>query len=495
MKKPVIIGAALVFAVAVFFAGRYSSRSGAQSGAASRRILYYVDPMHPAYHSNKPGIAPDCGMPLEPVYEGEDVAGKLQLPAGAVSIDSGKQQLIGVQVETVGKNSGPRMLRTTGRVEPDDNRIYRLTAGSEGWVVTLRNNPAGSVVKKDQLLATFWSRELRNAEQAYLGSLATVDRLRGVRGGQEDSNRGIDNSVRLNEEQLRALGMGEPQIKALARTRDTTYDITLTSPVDGVVLSRDLSPGQRFDRGMEFYKIADLSKVWINADIFGDEAQWFRPGAKVKATVRELGKTLWARVTDTPPVFDPASRTLSLRLEADNPRLELRPDMFVDLEFNAPAPHGLSVPEEAVLDSGLQKIVYVETSDGVFEPRPVEIGTAYGDRVTITRGLSEGERVVTSGNFLIDSESRMRTPTLVASAVPHDAKKAGQMAMVHDPVCGMKLDATKARSSGQMENYQGETYLFCSDKCRKKFQDDPGRYAGEKLGSAAPERDLRRGDD
>ena len=433
MKKPIVYGSMLVLAAATFVAGRHSVRFSGDDHTAAKRVLYYVDPMHPSYHSDKPGIAPDCGMALEPVYDGDDLAAKLQLPAGGVSISPEKQQLIGVRVETVARNSGSRLIRTTGKVEADDNRVYRLTAGTEGWVQSLENNPAGAIVKKNELLATFYSRELRNAQQAYLGSLTTLERLRGVNHEMDDSNHASDASLRINEEQLRSLGMGDSQIKALARTREVTHDITLTSPVDGVVLSRDLSPGQRFDRGTEFYRIADLSKVWIIADIYGDEAQWYRPGAKVRVTVRELGKTLYATVGKTPPLFDPASRTLSLRLEADNPGFQLRPNMFVDLEFSTPAPPGLAVPAEAVLDSGLQKIVYVETSDGVFEPKPVQIGTAYSSRVTITRGLNEGDRVVTSGNFLVDSESRMRSSALVSSSSTRDVSQEASQVAPHDP--------------------------------------------------------------
>jgi YHS domain-containing protein len=246
---------------------------------------------------------------------------------------------------------------------------------------------------------------------------------------------------------------------------------------------------------MEFCKIADLSRVWIVADVFAGEAQWLKPGARVKATLRELGKTVSATVSSTPPIFNAAARTLTVRLEADNPRLEMRPGMFVDLAFDAPAPAGLSVPEEAVLDSGMRKIVYVETSDGVFEPTPVETGASYGGRVAITKGLNEGDRIVTSGNFLIDSESRMRSPVLVAARGTAGAKLQAGDAGAHDPVCGMKLDPGKARSAGQTENYHGETYLFCSDKCRTKFQQDPARYAAEQLGSATPQREPGRGND
>ncbi|MCU1316700.1 MAG: efflux transporter, family, subunit, partial [Candidatus Acidoferrum typicum] len=235
-----------------------------------------------------------------------------------------------------------------------------------------------------------------------------------------------------------------------------------------------------------FYRIADLRKVWITADLFAGDTQLFAPGARVKATIRERGKTVFATVSDTPPLFDPASRTLKLRLEAENPGFALRPDMFVDLEFRAKAPPGLAIPQDAVIDSGLQKIVYVEASDGVFEPRPVILGTAYGNFVTVTNGLAAGEKVVTSGNFLIDSESKMRSTALISPVIKDAHLSSGQHAVaLRDPVCGMQLDPNGASSAGHSEKYQGEMFQFCSDKCQKKFQQDPAKYAGVKVSSVS----------
>jgi membrane fusion protein, copper/silver efflux system len=416
MKKFAVFGSLLLIVGIAFVAGRFSAGANQSVHAGKRRILYYVDPMHPAYHSDKPGIAPDCGMPLEPVYEG-DLAAKAQLLAGAVEISADRQQMIGVRVEMVKKNSGPQLYRTTGRVELDASRVYRVMSGVEGWVATVESNPPGSHVKKNELLASLYSREFRNAQQAYLGSLTSVERVKSTH-DQEDPYKSNDANLRINEEQLRSLGMGEPQIRELAKTRQITLDITLNSPIDGIVLARDVAPGQRFDKGAEFYRIGDLSKVWIVADVFGDEGQLCRPGAKVHVETRELGKSITATVSKDPPLFDPATRTLKLRLEADNPSMDLRPDMFVDLEFSIQAPAGISVPQESVLDSGMQKIVYVETEEGVFRPRKVQIGNAYGNRVTVTSGLAEGDRIVTSGNFLIDSESRMKSTPVVSSGKP-----------------------------------------------------------------------------
>ncbi|PYU53991.1 MAG: hypothetical protein DMG56_27930, partial [Acidobacteria bacterium] len=244
MKRPLALGSLAFLALLAFAAGRYTAKPN-DNHTDAKRVLYYVDPMHPSYRSDKPGIAPDCGMALEPVYEGEDRAAQLQLRPGAVSISPEKQLLIGVRVLKVERNSGSRMIRTTGRVDADSGKIFRVMAGAEGWVQSVKNNPAGAFVKKDELLAFLYSREFRNAEQAYLGSLASLERLKGTH-DQEDPARSSDASLRINEEQLRSLGMGEPQIKELAKTRQITRDITLTSPIDGIVLSRDVSPGQRF---------------------------------------------------------------------------------------------------------------------------------------------------------------------------------------------------------------------------------------------------------
>jgi Cu(I)/Ag(I) efflux system membrane fusion protein len=324
----------------------------------------------------------------------------------------------------------------------------------------------------------------------------SVDRMKTGHDQPADPSRMGDAASRANEEQLRALGMGDPQIKELAKKRQVTRDVTVASPMDGIVLSRSITAGQRFENGTEFYRIADLSKVWILADLFGEEARLLVPGTRVKVTVRELSRTLSARVGPAPALFDPVSRTLKLRLEADNPGLALRPDMFVDLEFSSKAPAGLSVPQEAVLDSGLRKIVYLETSDDVFEPQPVETGAAYGGNIVVTKGLTAGDRVVVSGNFLIDSESRLhsRLPALASANNHSDRSSESTLVDNRDPVCGMKLDS-KQHQSNHVERYRGELFHFCSDNCQKKFQQEPGRYVDIKVGTADSSKQSRRFDD
>jgi Cu(I)/Ag(I) efflux system membrane fusion protein len=496
MKRTAVIVAAvsglLLFS---FVAGRLTGRHGGESGTPGRRVLYYVDPMHPAYRSDKPGIAPDCGMALEPVYEGESNSPQIPLQAGAVALSLERQQLIGIRVATASKSAGVRMVRTTGRVAPDDSRLYKIQAGFEGWVELLNPNPAGTLVKKEQVLATLYSPEIRAAQNTYIGFMASIERLR--QGMAEGDQKAIEDSSRINEEQLRLLGMGVAQIKQIATSHRVTSSLDLVAPGDGIVLSRGISAHQRFEKGLELYRIADLSRVWIVADVHSDDGE-LRPGTRVKVYVRELGKTIEATVTTATPLFDEASRTLKLRLEADNPGNLLRPDMLVNVEFTAPIPSGLSIPAEAVLDSGLRKIVYVETNEGVFEPRSVDVSGIYGDRVTVASGIKEGDRVVVSGNFLLDSESRMRSggqsgpvskpamdaamKSMTKGAPISGAHPAVLPAEIRDPVCGMAL---KSSEVAFQQTYEGKTFSFCSDSCRQKFSADPKKYAGDKTASAA----------
>jgi RND family efflux transporter MFP subunit len=271
--------------------------------------------------------------------------------------------------------------------------------------------------------------------------------------------------MRASEENLEFLGMGETQLREVARTRQIAREIELRAPGAGLVVARNAFAGLRFDRGAELFQIADISHVWILADIFEDEARYFLPGANARVILPNLGRVLQAKVSDALPQFDPSSRTLKMRLEMDNPDYTLRPGMFVDVELPVRLPPGITVPADAVLDSGLKKTVFVVRGQGYFEPRRVETGTHYGDRVEITKGLEPGERIVISGNFLIDSESRME---LAAAGLSGELNK--------DPVCGMDVAEDKAKAAGRTSVYRGATYFFCSDHCKQDFDKDPEHY-------------------
>jgi membrane fusion protein, copper/silver efflux system len=467
--------------LASFLAGYWLNRPPASKTAIAggRRILYYHDPMHPGYKSDKPGIAPDCGMKLEPVYAEEGSEGDTtdrddpaSLLPGTAHVSPEKQQMIGVRVAQVEKSSGLRTLRLLGRVAADERRVYRLNAATDGWIQQTFSDSTGSVVQKDQVLAEYYAPEFLGAEQAYFYALNSLDRFKAAGKETSDQIAVTQVSVRQAADGLRNLGMGEVQIQALARDRQTTQSIELRSPATGFVLERNISPGQRFERGKELYRIADLSRVWILADTFGKEAQFLRPGLTAAVALPDQGRAFHARVSDVLPQFDPATRTLKVRLETDNPGYALRPDMFVDVELPVRLPAAITVPADAVLDSGLKKTVFVDRGNGYFEPRKVETGWRHDDRVEIVKGLAPGERIVVSGNFLIDSESRMKL-----AAAGMGAKNApATAAKVKDPVCGMNADEGEAKAAGWMSEYRGKTYYFCSDHCKRQFDQDPQRY-------------------
>ena len=492
------VGAVLLIAVGAFVAGRYTGESRQHPDQAStRRVLYYVDPMHPAYRSNKPGIAPDCGMQLEPVYaeeagNGPRSAALVQLPAGDVRVDSATQGLLGIQTVTVQRGSAPHVIRVVGRIVPEDTRVYRVNAGTEGFVRETYNDSVGELVKKDQKLATSYTGETLSVASGFLAATAGVPGATGKDGARTVpfpgtlAKQGVS-SIQGYTDRLRNLGVSDAQIKQMADSHQLPESVDIVAPADGFILARNISPGQHFEHATEFYRIADLSKVWILADVFGSEAQSFHPGAIARVTLAGQGKTFSARVSNVLPQVDPATRTLKLRLEADNPGFALRPDMYVDVELPAAMPAGLTVPQDAVIDSGREQRVFVERSAGVFEPRQVQTGWRSGDRVEIVRGLAEGERVVAAGTFLVDSESRLKpaaqTPPKQQlpqeKVAPRSNSEPGLTASatkVKDAACGMMIDATKAAAEGNTLIRDGATYYFCSDSCKRKFSAQPEHY-------------------
>jgi Cu(I)/Ag(I) efflux system membrane fusion protein len=415
---------AVVLAAGFFLAGVWYNQRATVKGAVheGRRILYWQDPMHPAYKSDKPGIAPDCGMRLVPVYvDGESGSGDGRASSssesgsergsapsstGSVHITPRQQRSIGLETETVTPTAGSvQTLRVLGRVALDEARIYPLVAATDGWIRQAGPIVTGEIVSKDEILATFYNREFLTAQQSYLYALGTMDRNKKSGEGEEQMNL-TGAQERGAEENLESLGMSEAQLREVARTRKIAKDIEFRSPVAGLVVDRKAFSGLRFTRGEELFRIADVHHVWIVADVFENDARLVR--AARSATVRYQDRELPARISNVLPLFDPASRALKVRLETDNPGYMLRPDMFVDVELQVTLPQGIAVPADAVIDSGLRKTVYVQTADGGFTPRPVETGWRMGDSVQITKGLQPGERIVVAGNFLLDSESRMK---------------------------------------------------------------------------------------
>jgi len=381
-----------------------------ETGHPQKAILYYRDPMHPSYTSNKPGKAPDCGMELEPVYEDPRDSGTKAALAlrGGIRLSQDQQQMLGVKVADVEKSAATGAFHTIGRVVVEEDRIFPVTAGGEGWVTQLSPGTAtGDFVKKGQALAVVYGREYATAERTFLYALRSLESSRSANlGDYQDQPVVVMQEARLV---LQNMGFGEAQIQQLEKNRQVILDIRLTAPADGVIVARNVFVQRKFDRGAELFRIADLSRVWISADLFGDEAQQIRAGATAVVSLPDRPATKFhAIVSPSLSLFDEKSRTLKVRLEVENAGSILRPDMFVNLEFSIRLPEAVSVPSESVVESGSTKTVFVKQVGGIFEPRIVETGWRLGGRTQILKGLKPGEAIAVSGNFLLDSESRMR---------------------------------------------------------------------------------------
>ena len=374
----------------------------------ARRILYYQDPMHPAYTSDKPGIAPDCGMKLVPVYAGE-APGAGGAAAAAIQISPAKQQLLGIVTGTVEKSSYSFTLQATGQVTAAETQTIRLFAGTEGWIREISSKATGTLVQKDDLLAIIYTRDFLAAQQSYLYALKNQESL----GKNADQSPAVIAQAQVDSsiDNLLAMGVSEIQIRNLARNREPAQNIELRAPVTGFVVANNLFSGLRFERGAELLRLADLHQVWILADVFGREADYIPPGLMAGVTVAGGNLSLRARVADSLPQFDAATRTMKIRLEAQNRDYRLRPGMFVDVAFPVKLPASLSVPADAVVDTGERKTVFLDRGNGYFEPRLVETGWRFGDRIEIRNGLSPGERIVLAGSFLLNSESRLQGVT------------------------------------------------------------------------------------
>jgi len=468
MKKVSIALMVAAIAAVSFWAGSRFNVGPATGNDVSdqRQILYYTDPMNPGFRSNQPGVAP-CGMPLEPVYADAGESATDSLSPGAVKIRFDRRQLIGVKLASVENQPLTYNLRLYGKVEPDETRVFRLNASTDSWIRELSDVTTGSYVRKGQVLAEALAPAFYNAQVTYLITMDNMDRIREQLGGELRHQQGdlANNQMRVAVQALQNLGITDEQVEELANTRRARPYLQVRSPTNGFILNRDITLNQWFKAGEEFYEVADLRKVWVYCDVYEDEAGHLRPGMTVQVKHSQLGKTFTAKVSEVLPLFDPVSKTLKVRLDIDNPQYDLRPDMFVDVEIPITVPAGIYISADAIVDTGTRSIVYVDKGDGVMEPRQIETGRKLGRSVEVVGGLMPGEHVVVSGNFLIDSESRMKTAASFAA-----------LRSSKDVVCGMDVPEEAAGESGRTVQYGGQVYYFCSQDCRVKFLMDMGAY-------------------
>ncbi|HZT37619.1 MAG TPA: efflux RND transporter periplasmic adaptor subunit [Bryobacteraceae bacterium] len=444
MKRTAVFILAVLAFAAAFAAGWYArSRASAPEQKARRKILYWIDPMHPAYKSDQPGVAPDCGMKLVPVYA-DGAAGAGSTPAktkilyyrdpqdpsyrsdkpglnpetgnelepvyegaaNTISISAEKQQLIGVTYAVAELSSGAETIPAVGRIAQDETRITRVHPKIEGWIEKVYADFTGQLVNKGDPLLTIYSPEMLASEQELIVALRARDMMRAG-----PSREAYENSELLIEAARRRLELWDlsaAQIGEIERRRNTIRTITLYSPAAGYITARNAFPSQRVSPDTELYAIADLSRVWILADVFETDLPKIRTGQSAIVSLPNTGRTFLAKVSYIQPQIDPTSRTLKVRLEAPNPDLKLKPDMFVNVEFRIALPRRVTVPADAVLNTGLRKSVFVDRGNGVLERREVQTGDRMGDRIQVTSGLRAGERVVASGAFLVDSEAQLK---------------------------------------------------------------------------------------
>jgi RND family efflux transporter MFP subunit len=368
--------------------------------ADNKKKSDYYCPMHPAVRSDKPGTCPICSMDLVTDSAAAAPPAVAGASEGGVYVSPEKRQLIGVKLGTAEPASMTQTLRAVGTVAADETRMTKVQSRIDGWIDKVFVDFTGKPVEQGQPLLTIYSPELLATQQEFLLALRSRDILRGP---------SSENVIAAARRRLELFDLSEDQIAAVERSGQPLRTVTLYAPVSGTVMMRNAFPKQRITPDTELYALTDLSRVWIIANLFESDAARLRLGAA--AQVRPAygaGRSFSARVTFINPQIDPQTRTLKLRLEAGNPRGELRPEMFVDLDFFTGQAAAVTVPAEAVLDSGLEQRVFVDRGDGHLEPRRVQTGARLAGRIEITSGLRAGERIVVSGTFLIDSESRLK---------------------------------------------------------------------------------------
>lgn len=405
----------IALAEAVYIVQNRSMRSNQPTPSASagpqgeRKVLYWVDPMNPQRKYDKPGKASD-GMDLVPVYAEGTGPQAAPPPEGAVKISPERQQLVGVRYGKVSEVPLTKTIRAVATLTYDETKIAKIHPKVEGWIDRVYVNFTGELVRKNQALLTIYSPELVATQEEYLLALRARDSLGSS--SFQDVATGANSLLEAARTRLELWDISEKQIAELEKTKKPVKNLTLYSPGAGFVTTRNSYENQRVTPDTELYAIADLSTIWAIADFYEYEVGNIRLGQQVNLTLAAFpGRIFRGRVTYIYPQLETTTRTLRVRAELPNPNFSLKPDMYGNVELEINFGRRLAVPEEAVLDSGTEQVVFVALHNGYFEPRQVRIGDRVDDQVIVLSGLKAGETIVTSGNFLIDAESRLKSAT------------------------------------------------------------------------------------
>lgn len=380
-------------------------KAGAIDPKTGKKIKYWVAPMDPTYIRDEPGKSP-MGMDLVPVYE---EAGEEKEPASTIRIDPVTVQNMGIRTETVKMGSPVKTIRTVGNVTYDETRIYTVNTKFNGWIENLHVNFEGEAVRKGQPLFDIYSPELVTAQEEYLLALEQFRSLGDS--GFAQVRKSAERLLKASRTRLRYWDISPAQIDRLERSGKARKTVTVFSPAAGVVIKKNAFLGHYVKAGEHQYEIADLSTVWVDVDIYEYELPWVKKGMPAAMELSYLpGRRFEGRVLFIYPYLNAKTRTATLRLEFANPDNRLKPDMYADIYLQSELEEkSLLVPQEAVIDSGVRKVVFVSRGKGKFEPRDVELGLEVNnDKYQVLSGLSEGDEIVVSAQFMLDSESRLR---------------------------------------------------------------------------------------
>lgn len=411
-----VLFVALLLLAAGSVAGWLASRRAPRAAAESAQGLWQC-PMHPAYTSDRPGECPICGMALVKVAAAPNAGGTApgDVPGLVpVEITPERIQRIGVRTARVERGDVGGQLDLVGFVTADESRLRRVQLRVSGWVRSLNVSETGARVRAGDPLLTLYSPELLQSEEEYLVQ-------RGGTGGAAMPGMHPDDDAAAAAKRLRLLGVPDDEIARLEREGTAHTELTLRSPVSGTVLERGVVQGQYVSADTPLLTVADLSRVWVLADLYELDMTRVRAGDAARFTADALpGHAFEGRVEFVYPTVSSETRTLKLRVPLANPDGALRPGMYGRASVTARGGGGLLVPAEAVVDAGEHTYVFLAHAGGRFEPRLVRTGAVAGERIQVLSGVAAGDTVVASASFLIDSESRLRAAIEGMGAAPAD---------------------------------------------------------------------------
>jgi Cu(I)/Ag(I) efflux system membrane fusion protein len=354
-----------------------------------------------------------------------------------IDVSPEKQQLVGIRTAVAEVRPLVKKIRTVGIVTYDETRVAQVFSKVDGWVEKLFVNYTGKLVQQGQPLFTYYSPDLVTTQEEYLLALDAKQKLGSS--SIKEISQGADSLLESAHRRLALWDISEDQIGELQKSRKPKRSLTLFSPISGFVIKKDVLQGMRVMPDKELYTIADLSTVWVNADIYEYELAQIRVGQKATIDLSYFpGRTFNGKVAWISPVLDEKTRTAKIRLEFPNREFILKPEMYANAEIEIDGGRKLAVPDEAVLDSGLRKIVFLDKGNGRFAPAEVKLGAKYDNLYEVLDGLSPGERILASASFLLDSESRLKEAMGAMAGMPGMEMEGTQG---KDGMKGVKMDA------------------------------------------------------